>query len=279
MTYEEEYLNLIKHILEEGVSIKNDRTGRECLTIPEYTFEYSEHDIPLLTTRPSYPVSALAEILGYLRRYEWADQFDNIGAKTWYVNANQTEAWLENPNRLGENHIGKCYGAALEEYEIKDLLLKLNNGIDDRGLILNFWKPEMFELGCLRPCMYQHVFSIIGDTLYLNSYQRSCDVMCGLNFNSLQVWFLLKLICEITGLKFGKAKHHIVNVHIYDKHLEGVSELLTRKTQELDVGFEIEPWVYGYRTLNTLLEDEHAREYFTLKGYEPQSRIDFELIA
>jgi len=31
-------------------------------------------------------------------------------------------------------------------------------------------------MGCLRPCMHTHTFSLLGDTLYLTSYQRSCDV-------------------------------------------------------------------------------------------------------
>ena len=38
--------------------------------------------------------------------------------------------------------------------------------------------------------MHTHTFSLLGDTLYLTSYQRSCDVPLGLNFNQVQVFFL-----------------------------------------------------------------------------------------
>lgn len=275
-SYETQYLELAQKILDEGEWIDNERTGRKCLTIPSHTFEYGE-EIPLLTTRPSYPVSAWAEMLGYLRRYEWANQFADIGSPTWDVNSNHTEAWLVNPNRIGHNHIGKCYGAALGDYELPELFDKLNRHVDDRGLMINFWKPEKFELGCLRPCMYRHLFTILGDTLYLESSQRSCDYMCGKNFNALQVWFLLKHACKITGLKFGGAKHHIVNIHIYDKHINGVKELLRRTPTELDVNFRISEWVKSFEDLTE--NDTHAREYFKLEGYSPQPKIDFELVA
>lgn len=56
-----------------------------------------------------------------------------------------------------------------------------------RGEIITFFNPGETELGCLRPCMHTP-FSLLGDTLYLTSYQRSCDVPLGLNFNQIQVF-------------------------------------------------------------------------------------------
>jgi thymidylate synthase len=190
--YEQQYLGLCKKILDEGVWVKNERTGRKCLTIPEHTLWYDGQDLPpLLTTKRSFPVSAWAEMLGYLRRYEWADLFDKIGSVTWYCNANETKCWLENPNRLGNNHIGKVYGAALAEWELPQLFEKLMNHEDDRRLMINFWRTEKFEFGCLPPCMYKHSFTIIGETLHMCSESRSLDVGLGGNFNSLQCYLLL----------------------------------------------------------------------------------------
>jgi thymidylate synthase len=75
-------------------------------------------------------------------------------------------------------------------------------------------------MGCLRPCMYSHHFSLLDGMLYLNSTQRSCDVPLGLNFNMVQVYFLLAIMAQITGLKAGKAYHKIVNAHIYEDQLD-----------------------------------------------------------
>lgn len=67
--------------------------------------------------------------------------------------------------------------------------------------------------------MHTHTFSLVGDTLYLTSYQRSCDVPLGLNFNQIQCFVLLALVAQITGHKPGKAFHKIINAHIYENQL------------------------------------------------------------
>ena len=72
----------------------------------------------------------------------------------------------------------------------------------------------------VRPCMHTHTFSLVGDTLHLTSYQRSCDVPLGLNFNQIQVFTFLALMAQIAGKKPGKAYHKIVNAHIYEDQLE-----------------------------------------------------------
>jgi thymidylate synthase len=44
------------------------------------------------------------------------------------------------------------------------------------------------EIGlCKIELVFYYNFSLLGDTLYLTSFQRSCDVPLGLNFNQVQV--------------------------------------------------------------------------------------------
>lgn len=278
MSYEEDYLKLCKKILEEGVWVDNKRTGRKCLTIPEHTLWYDGQDLPpLLTTKRSFPVSAWAEILGYLRRYEWSDKFESIGTGSWNCNANETEAWLTNPNRLGENHCGKIYGAALEDWELPELFDKLMRKEDDRRLMINFWRPSRFKEGCLPPCMYKHSFTIIGDTLHMSSESRSMDLGLGGNFNSLQCYFILVFFAKIAGLKAGKVKHNIINCHIYDSHVDAIKEQLTRTPTPLDVSFKIHGWVESFDDL--VCCDTHARDYFKIEGYNPQEKIAMDLVA
>lgn len=276
-SYEKQYLDLGRKILEEGVSIRNKRTGVDCITIPEHTLYYdvANDPPPLLTTKQSFPVSAWAEMLGYLRKYEWADQFDNIGSKTWYGNANETEDWLNNPHRLGENHLGAVYGAALDDNELPDLFDKLMRQEDDRGLVIDFWKQDKFYKAAIRPCMYRHTFTIIGETLHLESNQRSVDYGCGLNFNSLQCYFLLKFFSKITGLKAGIAKHNLVNAHIYESHIDAVKHQLSRTPCDMDAKFEISKWVTSF---DDLLSHCHSKEYFTLSDYQHQGKILFEMV-
>ncbi|HIO97084.1 MAG TPA: thymidylate synthase, partial [Leucothrix sp.] len=110
--------------------------------------------------------------------------------------------------------------------QLKKIVDHLKEGIDDRSEIMTFYNPGEFEMGCLRPCMHTHHFSLLGDKLYLNSIQRSADVPLGINFNQVQVYVLLALMAQITGHKAGKAYHKLVNAHIYEDQLE-----LMRDTQ------------------------------------------------
>ena len=77
--------------------------------------------------------------------------------------------------------------------------------------------------------MYSHHFSLLGDELYLNSTQRSCDVPLGLNFNMVQVYVLLALMAQITGKTAKTAFHKIVNCHIYEDQLESMKLQIQRK--------------------------------------------------
>jgi thymidylate synthase len=186
-----QYLALCQRIIDEGEWVENKRTGKRCLTVINADLEYdvANNQFPLITTRKSYWKAAIAEMLGYLRGYDNAADFRAIGCKTWNANANDNPDWLKNPHRKGEDDMGRVYGVQGRSWQKPDgstldqlqkIADHLAKGIDDRGEILTFYNPGEFEMGCLRPCMHTHTFSVLGDTLYLTSYQRSCDVPLGL---------------------------------------------------------------------------------------------------
>jgi thymidylate synthase len=239
---ERQYIDLCNRILSEGHWVKNDRTGKRCLTVINADMEYTVEDFPLSTLRKSYWEPAIAEIIGYLRGFDNAQYFSDLGANTWFNNANKSKAWLSNPNRKGENDMGRVYGVQLRGWEnfkgerfdqLAKVLDHLTNAIDDRGEILSMWNPGEHHLGCLRPCLYSYQFSILNNELFLNATQRSCDVPLGLNFNQVQVWFMLYWVSALTGLKPGKAYHKIVNAHIYEDQIIGVREMLKNKPSEI----------------------------------------------
>lgn len=281
MTYERQYLNLCQHILEEGEWIANERTGKRCLTVINADFTIRPDNAPLLTTKKSFPISAVAELIGYLRGYTNAQDFADIGSNTWFKNANETAEWLANPARKGENDLGRIYGAVGRDFGGIDLLKSvyrhLSHGYDDRGETLTFWKPDEFHLGALRPCMHTHTFSLVGDTLHLTSYQRSCDVPLGLNFNSIQCYVLLKMMAQITGHDMGNCYHKIVNAHIYEDQIEGVEEMLSRKPLPWTGEIEIAPWVEDLE--DVIDQDLHARAYINLKNYYHLGKIEFNMTA
>lgn len=276
LQYEKDYLDALQYILDEGKWVKNKRTGVDCLTVPFLDFTYKPEDVPLLTVKQCYPVSSWAEMLGYYRRYDNAQQFADIGSPTWFKDANKT-SWQNNPYCKGENDMGRVYGAATEPWEIPSLLRKIALHQDDRGLILNFWRPELFEQGCLRPCLFEHGFNIVDNTLYLRSNQRSADFSLGLPFNSFSLWIKNKIFSKVAGLEQGVVKHNITNVHIYRPHLEGVYEMLERKSLDVKPVVEVQDWVKTFDDI--IYKDNHARDYFKLTGYQHLGKIGFEMIT
>jgi len=247
-----QYLELCQRIIDEGVWVDNKRTGKRCLTVinADLTYDVENGVFPLVTTRKSFYKSAIAEMLGYLRGYDNAADFRAAGTTTWDANANDNQEWLANPYRKGQDDCGFIYGKVARNFPKPDggsidllanIVKDLTQGIDNRGEILTFYHPGVFHMGCLRPCMYSHHFSLLGDTLYLNSTQRSCDVPLGLNFNMVQVYFLLALIAQITGKKAGKAFHKIVNAHIYEDQLELMRDVQLKRAPFPSPTFIINP--------------------------------------
>lgn len=277
-----QYLDLCQRIIEHGEWVENTRTGKRCLTVINADLEYdvAANQFPLITTRKSYWKAAIAEMLGYLRGYDNAADFRAIGCKTWDANANDNQDWLNNPHRKGEDDMGRVYGVQGRRWQKPDgtpldqlqkIADHLAQGIDDRGEILTFYNPGEFDMGCLRPCMHTHTFSVLGDTLYLTSYQRSCDVPLGLNFNQVQVFFLLKIMAQISGLKPGKAYHKIVNAHIYEDQLELMRDVQLKREPFASPKLHINPEIKSLSDLETWV----TLSDFEVEGYQSHEPISY----
>lgn len=155
--------------------------------------------------------------------------------------------------------------------QLKKLVDDLSQGNDDRGEILSFYNPGEFHMGCLRPCMHTHNFSLLGDTLYLTSYQRSCDVPLGLNFNQIQVFVLLALVAQITGNKAGKAYHKIVNAHIYEDQLELMRDVQLKREPFPSPKLKINPDIKSLEDIETWV----TLDDFEVEGYQCHEPIAY----
>jgi thymidylate synthase len=277
-----QYLDLCKRIVEQGEWVENKRTGKRCLTVinAELTYNVENNEFPLVTTRKSYWKSAIAEFIGYIRGYDNAADFRKLGTKTWDANANENQAWLNNPHRKGDDDMGRVYGVQGRSWQkpdgghvdqLRKIVDDLTNGIDDRGEILSFYNPGEFHMGCLRPCMHTHTFSLLGDKLYLTSYQRSCDVPLGLNFNMIQVYVFLALMSQITGNKPGMAYHQIINAHIYEDQLELMRDVQLKRKPFAPPQLNINPDIKSLEDLETWV----TMDDFEVTGYQHHDPIAY----
>jgi thymidylate synthase len=277
-----QYEDLCQRIIDEGEWVDNERTDKRCLTLINADLEYDveNNEFPLVTTRKSFYKAAIAELLGYLRGYDNAADFRAIGCNTWNANANENQAWLNNPHRKGEDDMGRVYGVQGRAWQRSDgstldqlqkIVDDLSRGVDDRGEILTFYNPGEFEMGCLRPCMHTHHFSLLGGKLYLNSMQRSADIPLGINFNQVQVFVLLALIAQITGHQPGKAYHKIVNAHIYEDQLELMRDVQLKREPFAAPKLRINPDIKSLKDIETWV----TRDDFTVEGYECHEAIAY----
>ena len=277
-----QYLDLCDRIIYDGTWIENKRTGKRCLTVinADLQYEVGKNEFPMITTRKSYFKSAIAEFLGYIRGYDNATDFRKLGAKTWDANANLNESWLNNPHRKGEDDMGRVYGVQARAWktpegniidQLKKVVDNLKNGIDDRAEIITFYNPGEFHLGCLRPCMHTHNFSLVGDILHLTSYQRSCDVPLGLNFNQVQVFSFLALMARITGKKAGTAYHKIVNAHIYEDQIKLMRDVQLKRKPFASPQLHINEKITSLEDLETWVTIDD----FSISGYECHEPIAY----
>lgn len=270
-----QYLALCQRIVEQGKWVENERTGKRCLTVinADLTYDVGNGEFPLVTTRKSFWKSAIAELLGYIRGYNSAADFRQLGTKSWDANANQNPAWLANPYRQGEDDMGWVYGAVGRNFPkgdgtgnidlLRQIVDNLTKGIDNRGEIYTFYHPGLFHLGCLRPCLHSHHFSLLDGTLYLNSTQRSADVPLGLNWNMIQCYTFLALMAQITGHKAGLAFHKIVNAHIYEDQLALMRDVQLQRTPLAPPTLQFNPDIKSLNDLETwvTLDDFHVEGY------------------
>lgn len=277
-----EYIDLCQRVIDEGVWIKNERTGKRCLTVinANLTYDVSDGKLPILTTKKLFWKPAIAEMLGYLRGYTSAADFRAIGCNTWNANANNNVVWLNNPYRKGTDDMGDCYGAQGRRFMDRDgkpfdqlakIVKNLSNGYDDRREIMTFWNPAEINRACLASCMHTHTFSVLENKLYLTSMQRSDDLLLGHGFNQVQVAWLLMIMAQITGLVPAQAFHKIVNVHIYEDQLKLLMDVQIKRKPFPQPTLRINPDIKSLKDLETWV----TLDDFAVENYEHHPAIKY----
>lgn len=113
------YLDLLRHILDNGTDQHNRRTGVTCRAIAGCQLQFDLADgFPAVTTKKLAFNAMKGELLGFFRGYTSAADFRRLGCKIWDANANTTPAWLANPARQGEDDLGRIYSAQWTDWPV-----------------------------------------------------------------------------------------------------------------------------------------------------------------
>jgi thymidylate synthase len=116
------YLELIQTVLDQG-SWQDNRTGIRTLSLPGAMLRFDlQQGFPAVTTKKLAFKTAVGELVGFLRASRSAADFRALGCKVWDQNANENQAWLANPYRLGDDDLGPVYGVQWRQWPAFKLL-------------------------------------------------------------------------------------------------------------------------------------------------------------
>jgi len=189
------------------------------------TYDISKGEFPIPTIRNTAIKIGIKEILWiYQKHSNSLNDARKMGINWW-------DDW-----NIGDDTIGQRYGATVERYNLIDNLLTQlkNNPFSRRHLMELYQYNDIKETPGLDPCAHLTEWSVrkIGVDYYLDLtlVQRSQDYLMASYINKIQYVALQMMIASHLGYKMGKFCHFIQNLHIYDRHFNGVKELLSRKT-------------------------------------------------
>ncbi|MFW5794291.1 MAG: thymidylate synthase [Bacillota bacterium] len=280
----EEYLKLVKHILNNGKE-KNDRTNTGIISSFGYQMRFNLNDgFPLLTTKKVHLKSIIHELLWFIKGDTNIKYLVNNNVRIWnewpYQNFKKSKKY--NDESLSEfiekiksdddfakeyGDLGPVYGKQWRDFngydQLKYVIEEIKKNPNSRRLIVNSWNACDIDKMALPPCHLMFQFYVVDDKLSLQLYQRSADVFLGVPFNIASYALLLIMVAKVANLKPFEFIHTLGDAHIYKNHLEQIKTQLSRKPKPLPTIIikdrdNIEDFVYSD---------------FELKNYNPHPRI------
>jgi thymidylate synthase len=257
----EQYLTLLKHVLEHGAR-KTDRTGTGTLSVFGYQMRFDlAKGFPLVTTKKIHTRSVIHELLWFLQGSTNVDYLRRNGVSIW-------DEWA-----APDGELGPVYGYQWRSWpapdgrhidQVAEVLRQIRATPDSRRLIVSAWNVADIPHMALAPCHALFQFYVAEGRLSCQLYQRSADVFLGVPFNIASYALLTLMVAQVTGLQPGEFIHTLGDAHLYSNHLEQAREQLTRTPRPL-------PRV----RLNPAVHDLFAFRYedVAIEGYEPHPAI------
>jgi thymidylate synthase len=219
------YEDLLRDTLENGTH-KADRTGTGTRSVfgRQLRFDLAE-GFPLITTKRVHFKSIAYELLWFLRGESNVGWLRDHGVTIW-------DEWAD-----ADGELGPVYGVQWRSWptaggdtidQISEVIAAIKATPDSRRLIVSAWNPADIPDMALAPCHALFQFYVADGKLSCQLYQRSADLFLGVPFNIASYALLTHLVAEQTGLEVGEFVWTGGDCHIYDNHVEQVTEQLTR---------------------------------------------------
>jgi len=236
------YIQNIQKIMSEGSWDENPRpkysdgTSAHSRFITQVFEEYdiSKGEFPITTLRNTAIKTGIKEILWiYQKQTSSLEVAREMGINWW-------DEW-----NIGGDSIGQRYGATIKRYDLMNKLLNglVNDPFGRRHIISMYQYVDLEETNGLFPCAYEILCSVrkVGENKVLDMtlIQRSSDYLTANTINKGQYLALQMMISGHCGYEVGKFCHLVQNIHIYDRHLTYIDELLNNQNSEINPHFKL----------------------------------------
>ena len=230
------FIENCKNILQNGYSSEKENVrahwedGTPAYTIKSFgvvnRYDLSE-EFPLMTLRYTNWKAAIDEVL-----WIWQKKSNNVKD----LNSHIWDAWADK-----DGSIGKAYGYQMgikHQYaegmfdQVDRVLYDLKQNPYSRRIMTNIYNFDDLHSMNLYPCAYSMTFNVTGKKLNAILNQRSQDTLTANNWNVVQYSALLMMFAQVSGLEAGELIHVISDMHIYDRHISMVKELLQREPKK-----------------------------------------------
>lgn len=290
---EQQYLNLIKNILENGTWEEGRNGKTKSIFGNMMRFSLKDGKIPILTTKKTAWKTCLKELLWFIRGDTDNKLLQEQGVHIW--DGNTTREFLDSRGLKDyrEGLIGPGYGFQWRHFGgdydssaagVKeggkpgvDQLQQIIDALKDpaqrtsRRLIMTAWNPQQLDQMALPPCHILCQFNVHdGNKLSCMMLQRSCDFFLGIPFNIASYSLLTHLIAKHCGLEAYEFVHFMGNCHLYDNAIDAANLQITR-----------EPFPFPTVSIKQVRENinEYEIDDFILENYQSHEAIKVAMVA
>lgn len=239
---DEYYIKNLNEILKNGCKDENPRPKyKDGIAAHSYfinqvfeEYDISKGEFPITTLRNTAIKTGIQEIL-------WIYQDQDSSLESAHKrNINWWDEW-----NIGDNSVGKRYGATIHKWDLLNKLLKgLKEDPFSRRHIINLLQEsDLNETKGLYPCAFETMWSVrrVNNELYLDMTlnQRSNDYIMAGYINKIQYVALQMMVASHLGYNVGKFCHYVNNLHIYDRHIDAAKEILVKSPLDIQPKIEL----------------------------------------
>jgi len=289
---EYQYLNIVKHILDNGFWEEGRNGKTKSIFGNSMRFSLKDGKIPILTTKKTAWKTCLKELLWFIRGETNNKILKEQGVHIW--DANSSREFLDSRGLFNyeEDELGPIYGRQWRQFnkpffskgqedvtkeEGIDQLQQIIDALKDpkqrtsRRLIMTAWNPCQLDQMALPPCHILCQFNVHdGNKLSCMMMQRSADFFLGIPFNIASYSILTHLIAKHCGLEAYEFIHCMGNCHLYENAIDAAKLQITREPFE-------------FPTLSIKQVRENINDYqvddFEIHNYKSHEVIKVAMIA